>query len=52
MNETADGGHLEKKAGAVNIKMYSVENQPSFKQHTAPAEQIIARSVKINVKDL
>ena len=51
MFETKEPGK-EKKAGAISLKMYSVDNQPSYKQHTAPADQIIARSIKINVKDL
>jgi hypothetical protein len=47
MNETKFGE--SKKAGAVNIKILSMGQASKF---ISPAKQIIARNVKINIKNL
>lgn len=48
MKETQLKGLAEKRAAAINIKMLSIDKPAQGK----PAEAIIARNVKINVKDL
>lgn len=54
MRETADQVEplMVKKAGAVNLKMLSVDHEPDFKQHSTPADVIVAKGVKLAVKDL
>lgn len=54
MRETADQEEpfTAKRAGAVNLRLLSVENEPEFKQHSTPAEVIMAKGIKLAVKDL